>query len=272
MTEVEGTIAREAIEQVVRVRSERNCLHEAFFGRLHRTAFDGLIEKSTSAALTHGDVDGNTPLHLAVKHRHFHHLVDSGRALRIIEKLVQKCPAALAEENNQKLTPIRLLKESEKEFEAEFGNDPKQTEKKSEIRQDGKGDLSKTPTDGESLKRTRSWASSGVLTAISSSNLTLLGKPESTSKVDANAKVVRAPKRMISRPSNKGRPKAQAKGPEPIKIGETYRKIEEFLKKFILQNFVLSQASTILYGPVAGISNPCRITKGHESPFLSSFI
>ena len=218
--------------------NQNNCLHAAIKeirrGLAFQPAIQWLIEESDDEALRAGDIDGNTPLHLAVKYEHFAG-VDDQKLL--VKKLVEKCRGALNLTNKGKeLAPFLYLQECRKGFKGKNLTDSKQVEQKA--------------TEPKSMANPGSQNKSPPTPASSTpSPLTNKGPDRVNSAgTEPNTKATRAPERLEHR--RKKSKKVELSDDQVVLI---FREIEKFLKKYILQNFSHSLAQRILYGPLSGM-------------------
>lgn len=204
---------------------ENNCLHAAIKeikrGLAFHPAIHSLIEKSDDEALREGDADGNTPLHLAVEREHF---TDTDNQLLLVKKLVEKCPGALKMTNKKKLAPFLYLQACRREFKGSKSTDSKPV-------------LPPPPGPPTLGPPTSGGPANKALDRVDSVG------PE------PNTKATRGPER----PEHK-----KKKKPKKIELSDDqvlliFRDIEKFLKKYILQKFLHSEAQKLLYGPLSGM-------------------
>jgi hypothetical protein len=181
------------------------------------------------------DADGNTPLHLAVRHEHF---ADADNSLSLVKELAEKCLGAfmIVNRGEKKLTPFLYLQESRRSFKESRSTDSKSTEQKATEAKSmvDPGARRPQPPPGP--------ATPGTLPKKTLNRVSSIG-PES------NTKAVREPEKPEHRRKKKVK-KAELSDDQVVLI---FTRIEKFLKKYILQNFSHSDALKILYGPVAGM-------------------
>jgi ankyrin repeat protein len=201
-------------------------------GLAFHPAIPCLIEKSDDDSFRDGDADGNTPLHLAVKHEHF---ADADNQLPLVKMLVEKYPGALDKTNKveKKLAPFIYLQECRREFKASKSTDSKHVEQKAAE--------PKKPPPNTAGPPTLAPPTPGGLANKAVVRVNSIGPEPNTS-------ATREPERPKHRKKKKSK-KVELSDDQVVLI---FREIEKFLKKYILQKFPHSEAQKILYGPLSG--------------------
>ena len=116
--EVAGALGKSLTSTIAKPQQKQTCLHEAISKKLSMSCVQRLIQQSDECVLKAKDGDGNTPLHLLVKYENFCHVASPDVPNRVVEGLVGRWDQALSIENSQCQTPIQLLRQNRKEFNA----------------------------------------------------------------------------------------------------------------------------------------------------------